>query len=295
MNSRDIIRSLMTNSKSVISFKTSDGRFTLVNQKWVDRYGVEPHEIVGRTFFGAYSEEIAAEEHSDELRVEEKNESLTVEEQRIESDGLHFYLTNRFPVHDGDGVVIGNGMISTEITTTKRLAHDLERSQEDLQKLALFDPLTGVYNRATFYEKAEIELLRHRRYHHPMVVLLIKLDHLKKLNSRFGSQRSDEVLVQLVQRMRSVLRDTDLLFRMGGGEFSMVAQETDIDGGEHLAEKLVEEVCREEFPVVKLITVSVGVVQVVEGDDLEQLLARGHGALVQAKEQGGNCVVVEQL
>lgn len=294
MNSRDIIRSLMTNSESVISFKASDGRFTLVNQKWIDRYGIEPHEIVGREFFGAYTRELAEQERNHEMLVEERNESHTVEEQLAGEDGLHFYLTTRFPVHDGEGVVIGNGMISTEITANRRLGHDLERSQSELQKMALFDPLTGIYNRATFYEKTEIELLRHRRYHHPIVLLLFKLDHLKALNSRFGSQLADQSLVQLVQRIRAVLRDTDLLFRLGGGVFSIVAPETDIAGGEHLAEKLVEVVRREEFPVVQLITVSVGVAQVVEGDDLDLLLQRGEGALVRAKEQGGNCVVVEQ-
>ncbi len=295
MNSRDIIRSLMTNSDAVIYFKTTDGKFTLVNQKWVDRYGVEPHEIVGRDHFAGYSAETAASERKAELLVETTGKAHTHEERRTEADGLHYDLTTRFPVRDGDGKMIGSGCISTEVTDQKRLQQDLERSQSELEEILLHDQLTGACSRHSFYERAEVEIMRHRRYHHPVVFLLIHVDHLKQLNNQFGYQLGDQTLVMVVERIRSILRDTDVVCRISGGEFAVIASETDVPGGEQLGTRILDAIRFEPFPVVQLVTVSVGVASVIEGDDLDLVMQRVAEATAKARAQGGNCVVAEDL
>jgi diguanylate cyclase (GGDEF)-like protein/PAS domain S-box-containing protein len=295
MNSRDIIRSLMTNSDAIIYFKTSDGKFTLVNQKWVERYGVEPHNIVGREHFAGYSAEIAASERKEELMVETSGQVCTQEEHCVVNDGLRHYLTTRFPVRDGDGEMIGSGCIATEITDRKRLQQDLERSRSELQEALLHDQLTGACSRHSFYERAQVEIMRHRRYHHPVVFLLLHVDHLKQLNKRYGYQLGDQTLTLVVERIRTILRDTDVVCRIGGGEFAVIASETDVAGGELLAMRLLDAIRFEPFPVVQLVTVSIGVSSVIEGDDLDLVMQRVGEAALQARTEGGNRVVAEDL
>ncbi len=295
MNSRDIIRSLMTNTKSVIYFKDAEGRFIMVNQKWLEHYPMEMQKIIGQHSYGSYTEEIAERDRAEELWVETLNEVRVTEEQVVEADGLHYFLVTRFPVHDGEERVIGTGCISTEITDRRRLQQDLQKSQDQLHEQLVYDRLTAAFSRDTFYQRAELEVVRHRRYHHPVVILAIEVDRFKALSDRYGHQLADDTLVALVERIQDVLRDTDAICRLGDVEFAVIAPETEVDGGEKLARRILNAIRQEPFPVVQLVTVSVGVARAIEGDDLDQLLGRAESALTQAREEGGNRAVVEDL
>ncbi len=286
MNSRDIIRSLMTNSDSVIFFKDSDGRFELVNQRWIDLYRVDLKEIVGRDHAGGYRADIASQAREVELQVEESGRPHTREVSQAGRDGLHYHLVTCFPVRGDGGEVVGTGTISTEITDHKRLQRDLKSVHSELQELSIRDPLTGACSRALFDERLAAETSRHLRYHRPLVLLLVDINQFGQVNEAFGYAAGDQVLVRVVELIQELLRDTDSICRYEGDRFAVVAPETTVEGGPMLADRIVEAIRQDSFPIIDALTASVGGAALVEGDDHQRLLQRAHDALEEAKRAG---------
>lgn len=171
------------------------------------------------------------------------------------------------------------------------IAVENARLFEQLQKMAVTDDLTGLYNRRHFYELGEIELRRSRRYRNPLTVLMIDVDNFKKVNDQHGHSYGDQVLVMLSQCMRTAIREVDLLGRYGGEEFVVLLPETALDPGLEAAERLRSAVehclVTEEIRV----TVSVGIASLDETcHTIDDLLQRADQALYRAKIAGKNCV-----
>ncbi|MEO5336507.1 MAG: diguanylate cyclase [Magnetospirillum sp. WYHS-4] len=175
----------------------------------------------------------------------------------------------------------------------RRLGQALERvrMQDELRRLATTDPLTGASNRRHFLDVAEREMVRSRRYGHPISVMMLDLDHFKKVNDSHGHALGDEVLKAFVVCGRQTLREQDLLGRMGGEEFSVVLPETDMGEAILVAERMRKAVARLEFPLpdgrVLKVTCSIGVAECLRPDEsLEGSLHRADTALYRAKEGG---------
>ena len=189
----------------------------------------------------------------------------------------------------------GTGAIFTDITNQKKLEHELKRVQEALQDVAARDHLTGAWNRKALYEMANYELLQHRRYHHPLSILMLDLDHFKRVNDLYGHAVGDQVLQHTVEIVTDLLRETDSLYRMGGEEFVVLAPETEFSGAAELGERIRKLIYHADFSPVEIMTVSVGVTAVVTGDDLDQVLRRVDEALYRAKSEGRNRVVASEV
>src|SRR5262245_34605580 len=115
---------------------------------------------------------------------------------------------------------------------------DLDQKNKMLEKLALTDPLTGLANRRSMDRLAERELRRRDRYPSPVAVGLIDVDHFKQINERYLLPGGDEVLVDLGKALNASLRNIDLLGRIGGEEFLVIAPETNRDGAIVLGERI---------------------------------------------------------
>lgn len=169
------------------------------------------------------------------------------------------------------------------------------RTLEQLRALAASDGLTGLANRRVFFERLEAEILRSRRYEHGLALLLLDVDHFKKINDRFGHPAGDEVLRRVARTLAGLARETDLVARYGGEEFAVLLPSTDEAGGRHVAERARSGVAElvitwEEHPVA--VRVSVGVTALEgEEDTAEALVARADQALYAAKQAGRDRVV----
>ena len=172
-----------------------------------------------------------------------------------------------------------------------------ERADRETYELATTDSLTGVYNRRTFKELAEPQLSRSRRAKQPVALLMLDLDHFKRINDTYGHLAGDDVLKAFASLVRTCLRKEDLLARYGGEEFVVLlpgASETD---AATLGERIREEVAAHPLDAnghLVRVTVSVGVAA-ESGDtlaSLEAMLGRADEALYVAKNQGRNRVVV---
>jgi diguanylate cyclase (GGDEF)-like protein len=177
---------------------------------------------------------------------------------------------------------------------SERLEVDLKKAHVELQRLAATDFLTGIANRRRFFEAGEREIQRARRYGHPLVALMLDLDHFKQVNDTYGHAVGDKVLVAITAAIRNLLRDIDVFGRLGGEEFVILQQETDLAGGRATAERLraaVAETAVDAGNTVLKVTISIGVALLSPDDSgLDEVLKRADDAMYEAKRSGRNRV-----
>lgn len=124
---------------------------------------------------------------------------------------------------------------TTSLVVLARLRAGLERERDDLRDFALTDPLTRVANRRALLHRLEHELDRHRRNGRPFAIVMLDLDGFKPLNDRFGHEAGDDLLRDVAAALSRAMRAQDLVARIGGDEFCVLAPETDGPGAERLA------------------------------------------------------------
>ena len=202
-------------------------------------------------------------------------------------------------VEDGARIQIGGH------TTLKFIwADELEALyQRKLAEGALQDALTGLYNRRHMDERLASELAASQRHARPLSLLMIDIDHFKRVNDDHGHVAGDEALKMVAFVLRGAVRKEDVIARFGGEEFVVIARETLLDGARALAERIRKAVEKSRFGWQERelgVTVSVGVTsaapeQVVPGRTDRDLLAAADRALYAAKQQGRNRVVAAPL
>jgi diguanylate cyclase (GGDEF)-like protein len=169
------------------------------------------------------------------------------------------------------------------------------RAAELLRELADVDELTKLPNRRQFLRSLETEFARVQRYDRPLSVLMIDADDFKLINDRHGHFAGDEVLQALAIRLRGIVRQIDLLGRLGGEEFAVALMETDMPAALETAERLRREIAAEPFLVAAgkiQVTVSVGVAtRRARDDNAAQLLSLADKAMYLAKTGGRNRVI----
>jgi len=163
-----------------------------------------------------------------------------------------------------------------------------------LEQQAHTDALTGLANRRRFIEIAEAELVRARRYDTPLSLLMLDIDRFKEVNDAHGHRAGDRVLQQLARTCLEVLRNVDVVGRVGGEEFAILLPETTLQGAVDVAERLREaiglaKVTREEGVPLR-ITVSIGVAALAGFENLDTLMSQADSALYDAKHRGRNRV-----
>jgi len=168
----------------------------------------------------------------------------------------------------------------------------LRHAQVELQRLATIDDLTGTQNRRAFTRLAEREFLRARRFARPLTVLALDVDHFKNVNDRLGHAVGDRVLKSCCQRWERLLREQDVLGRLGGEEFCVLLTETPASEALVVAERLRAAVSSGALTDGVRITVSIGLASVEPADEVwADTLERADQALYAAKRAGRNQVV----
>lgn len=164
--------------------------------------------------------------------------------------------------------------------------------EDEHERLAFVDALTGLPNRAELYRRM-VDMLGSAQRHDELLVLhLIDLDHFKEVNDSFGHQAGDSLLIEVAHRMGTVLRTTDLLARLGGDEFAVLQPTAhSLDASIVVAEKLLQELSRpvEIGENEVQVTGSIGIsVYPTNAGDMQELMANADAALYRAKAAGKN-------
>lgn len=164
-----------------------------------------------------------------------------------------------------------------------------------VQKLAITDSLTGLYNRRGFFELGAREIERALRFGRPLTAIMLDIDHFKVVNDTYGHSIGDQVLSNVATLCSSNIRKVDILGRYGGDEFSLLLPETDTFTANSVADRLRTIVAESGVTVddsLVKVTISLGVTRATsEIENLEALLQRADKALYIAKQGGRNRVV----
>lgn len=198
------------------------------------------------------------------------------------------------------GVIFSNGFQMLAFFVTSIIsslfafifAYRAQIQRRELQRLATTDSLTGASNRRTLNERLALAIYEFNKLGRSQGLILLDLDHFKQINDKYGHKIGDQILIELVPVLQSMLRQNDQVFRFGGEEFVVLV--SDIRSGhlEKLAEKLRAGVERKlRLPDGAEITTSIGTAMLQVEEDWEAWLHRADMALYQAKHLGRNQVV----
>ena len=199
--------------------------------------------------------------------------------------GLRWLRGEAMPERLADGSVLWHGFIA-DISNLKQV-------EDELRALSITDPLTGIRNRRYFLDQLAAELERRNRSGRALSLIMLDIDHFKRINDQWGHDAGDRVLAELCRRIGARLRRIDSFCRLGGEEFIVICPETDAEQAGQLAEALRRLVQDTPFAGVGRITASFGVSSARPGDGRESLLQRADQALYAAKDSGRNRVCDE--
>ena len=283
-----LLESVLENVDACIYTKDRQRRYTYANAKMAAIVGRAPQELIGRTDEELVSPDIAADWRVLDDRVFATGETQSGEQISASADGeiRHFWVV-QIPQRDSGGEIVSLLGIATDFTKFYRL-------KEELARQATTDELTGVRNRRSLLETARQEFSRANRYGHPLSVLMLDIDHFKRINDSHGHDVGDKVLKAVADACRRELRDSDVLGRLGGEEFGVVLPNTSSEGAVTVAERL-----RARIDAIRLVgewedeitpKVSVGVACMQGAHRVEAVLKRADQALYAAKAAGRNRV-----
>ena len=175
------------------------------------------------------------------------------------------------------------GQVAERTAQLEQSTEELRLANERLFLLATSDALTGCSNRRYFMEQAQRQLAAARRSGQALCLLMLDLDHFKRVNDQHGHPAGDEVLRQTAELARAQVRSADLLGRLGGEEFALLLPDTDRAGARLLGERLLQAIREREFAYEQHrlhVSASLGLAQLRPGESLDSLYApRRPGAL----------------
>jgi diguanylate cyclase (GGDEF)-like protein len=179
--------------------------------------------------------------------------------------------------------------------TFNRMADSLEKSEETLKNLSVRDGLTGLYNHQEFQRRLKEEMERSLRYGRPLSLLMLDIDHFKRVNDTRGHPAGDRVLQGVASRIRDHIRPTDQFARYGGEEFAVILPETPVSGALAAAERIRGAIADLAIPLDQEdpveITVSIGMATFQEDvGSAQELIVAADRALYAAKQAGRNCI-----
>ena len=181
--------------------------------------------------------------------------------------------------------------IRVEERKARKLMEELQHKNQELETLSTIDPLTGCYNRRYLYDHCKDMVKRYIENDIPISLMMIDIDHFKKINDTYGHDVGDDILRILKQTVRSTIRLHDLIIRYGGEEFIVILPGCGEAIGREIAERIRANIegCKTRENVK--FTVSIGFAVLDKHDDLDKLINRADVHMYMAKNRGRNQVV----
>ena len=190
------------------------------------------------------------------------------------------------------GLLIGSFLSNVYTDKITNYENSLKRQNSSLSLLASTDDLTGIMNRRMFNEISEHYFQTAQKNKLNLTLLLIDLDHFKKVNDTYGHQAGDQLLKRFVETLESILNKSDIFARIGGEEFAILLSQVDYNDAYNFAEKIRKKIENDFFTCDGqdiFVTTSIGMSENKETDtEFEDIFSRADIALYQAKHEGRN-------
>lgn len=272
------------------------GSMMMRNRKiiWCNRgmskiVGYSQSELVGTSTKLLFADEMQYETLERDANLLEHGKAYRAQVEMRKSNGQNVWID-----------ISGSGVVY-DPTITLWLINDISKQKSlegELSHQVNHDFLTGVSSRSWFMRQALVELHRAIRYNHPLSLLMLDIDFFKRINDTHGHLAGDVVLKNVADLCKQMLRDSDMVGRLGGEEFALLLPETNHQQAFTVAERLRNNIENANIVlpgdnVTLQLTVSIGVAT-LEGkhDDVEAMIGRADKALYEAKNSGRNRIFV---
>ncbi|MDA8164522.1 MAG: diguanylate cyclase [Desulfobacteraceae bacterium] len=283
--SEERYRDLFENTADLIQNAGPDGRLLYVNPAWRKTLGYGTDEIFRLNVIDIIHPEQRPRCREMFRRIIAGEKVEKIETAFLAKDGRKVLVAGNASCKYAEGKPLYTRGIFHDITERKEL-------ELRLRSMATTDELTGAYNRRMFDEILCKQMSRAERQGEPLSMVMLDIDHFKKINDNFGHVAGDEVLRSLAALLRENIRDMDFFARWGGEEFIILLPATPPEAARHLAERLRHIVAGHGFGQVGPVTISLGVARYRQGEPREALLRRADESLYDAKRTGRNKVVM---
>jgi diguanylate cyclase (GGDEF)-like protein/PAS domain S-box-containing protein len=232
LRSEERLKTITDNLPVLITYIDSDMRYQFANAMYKDWLGMPAASMLGRTVEEAFGADYFAERRP-YLERAMAGEMCTAEYSITRGRHQRIVSTTYIP-HTRNGVVVGAYGLGLDATAARE-------HERQLLALANSDPLTGLPNRRMYEFQLEKALATARRQRGQLALVYLDLDNFKKINDTFGHAIGDDVLVEFGRRITAVLRETDMLARLAGDEFTIILESgSGIEAGELVAHKILQ-------------------------------------------------------
>jgi diguanylate cyclase (GGDEF)-like protein/PAS domain S-box-containing protein len=284
-NSKKSFRHLYQKTPAMLHSMDTAGHLLYVSQLWLETLGYEREDVIGKDFF-----EFVIDDNIDKLRTEHFNRLKVLGEIRDsnyllrQKDGSSIALAiSEVAQWDADGQLTESLAVFTDLTNQRA-------AEERIEKLAYYDPLTGLPNRALMNDRILQSVALARRDNRQVGVFFFDLDRFKLINDTQGHAVGDMVLRSVAQRLKKFIREGDTFARLGGDEFVIIQADPNHDPNFTTMGRRILETLGLPFQIGSrefFTTASIGVaIYPVDGDDPQTLLKSADTAMYVAKSRG---------
>jgi len=282
---KKLLDAVINTSDDLIYYKDQRLKYIGCNDAFKRFANKSENEIIGKDDFDIFENKFAKIFRDNDLKVLRTNK-MSIDEEWLEFDNkLLLFQSKKRPLKYTE-TKIGILGVSRDITS-------LYEIQKKLEEQATVDELTKVYNRKSFNERLKEKIEMFRRYESNFCLALVDIDDFKKVNDTFGHDIGDEVLIKVCGIAKENIRNTDLIFRIGGEEFVILYPKTLIDEAFLSIEKITHIIKNENIIKNHQITLSVGLTQMKENDDEASIFKRIDDLMYISKKTGKDKITVD--
>ncbi|MDZ7819290.1 MAG: ABC transporter substrate-binding protein [Aliarcobacter sp.] len=278
---KKLLHTVINSTDDLIFYKNCKLQYIGCNKSFENVVGRKEAEIIGKDDFELFEEELAKIFREEDLALLNDDKLITSNAWlKIENKEILFQ-TKKIPFKYKEKNRKGILGISRDIT-------NLYEIQEKLKEQAYYDELTKIFNRKAYNERIQEKFDLYERYKTDFTIAMYDIDNFKNINDTYGHDIGDKVLIEITNEVKSIIRKTDLLFRVGGEEFVIIFAKTSIDEAFDIVEKIRIDVSNMQIIKNEKITVSIGITQTKENDTPEIIYQRVDILMYKSKRNNKN-------
>lgn len=283
---KKLLNEVINSCDDLIYYKDQKLKYIGCNEAFAKFAKISKDEIMGRDDFELFDSEFATAFRDNDLKVL-KTKQMSVDEEWLEfNNKMLLFQSKKRPFKYDSNTGIGILGVSRDIT-------NLYEIQKKFEEQATIDELTKAYNRKYFNERLIEKIEMFKRYESEFCIALLDIDDFKIVNDSFGHDVGDIVLIKVCQIIKQNIRNTDILFRIGGEEFVILYPKTAINEAYFATEKIRNLIKNETIIENHKITISVGLSQIKHNDTEESIFKRVDELMYLSKRSGKDKVTID--